>query len=306
MRQEDRPARLRHRRRASAGGGRVQRRRARAGPVAEPLSQTGGGDRRVLPPPWLGGRWRPGSPWWPAPAVRPARPPRRPPAGWRRPRWCGRRLTNTVQVGGSIGYTGAYTIAAPSGSSAPGDPAGPADRDRGSAGPVGGRADRVRRVDGRRADDRGRPGRRHERVGHPQRRPGRQGAATAPARRRPPRRAPRPRRRSAQDQTPLTQAEQQLAGAQATATLDHDQNAGKVGADQTKLARRPGHPRVAAGHRGQPGHDLHLAAADGRDHQAGPARLLGQQRAGAAAVRARSPPTAPSTSACRTAPTSAS
>ncbi len=39
-----------------------------------------------------------------------------------------------------------------------------------------------------------------------------------------------------QDQTPLTQAEQQLAGARATATLDHDQNAGKVGADQTKLA----------------------------------------------------------------------
>ena len=43
-----------------------------------------------LPPPWLGGRWRPGSPWWPVPAVRPRRPPRRPPAGWRRPRWYGR------------------------------------------------------------------------------------------------------------------------------------------------------------------------------------------------------------------------
>ena len=42
-------------------------------------------------------------------------------------------------------------------------------------------------------------------------------------------------RRSARP-TPLTQAEQQLAGARATATLDHDQNAGKVGADQTKLA----------------------------------------------------------------------
>ncbi len=38
-----------------------------------------------------------------------------------------------------------------------------------------------------------------------------------------------------QDQTQLTQADQQLAGAQTTATRDHDQNQAKVQSDQTKL-----------------------------------------------------------------------
>jgi hypothetical protein len=39
-----------------------------------------------------------------------------------------------------------------------------------------------------------------------------------------------------QDQTQLIQADQQLATAQSTATLDHDQNQAKVQSDQTKLA----------------------------------------------------------------------
>ena len=43
-------------------------------------------------------------------------------------------LTNTVQVGGSIGYDGSYTIAAPSGTSAQQLP-GPAGRGPGRAGP---------------------------------------------------------------------------------------------------------------------------------------------------------------------------
>ena len=38
-----------------------------------------------------------------------------------------------------------------------------------------------------------------------------------------------------QDQTQLTQADQQLAAAQASATRDHDQNQAKVASDQTKL-----------------------------------------------------------------------
>ena len=37
------------------------------------------------------------------------------------------------------------------------------------------------------------------------------------------------------DQTQLTQADQQLAGARSSATLDHDQNQAKVASDQTKL-----------------------------------------------------------------------
>ena len=143
-------------------------------------------------------------------------------------------LTNAVQVGGSIGYAGAYTISTPSGSS-------PQDilqaqqtvsEDRQTLS-----ADERTASDASTADERtittdqaavtsasatlraDRAAKARDCAGKKKSTP----ACTQAA------------QKAAQDQTPLTQAEQQLAGAQATATLDHDQNSGKVGADQTKL-----------------------------------------------------------------------
>jgi hypothetical protein len=139
-------------------------------------------------------------------------------------------LTNAVQVGGSIGYAGAYTISTPSGSS-------PQDilqaqqsvsEDRQTLS-----ADERTASDASTADERtittdqaavtsASATLRADRAAKARDCAGKKTSTPACT-------------QAAQDQTPLTQAEQQLAGAQATATLDHDQNSGKVGADQTKL-----------------------------------------------------------------------
>ena len=144
-------------------------------------------------------------------------------------------LTNAVQVGGSIGYAGAYTISTPSGSSPQeilqAQQAVSEDRQTLSA-------DERTASDASTAD---------ERTITTDKAAVTSASATLSADRAVKARdcadkktstpaCTQAAQKAAQDTTPLTQAEQQLAGAQATAALDHDQNAGKVGADQTKLA----------------------------------------------------------------------
>jgi Putative peptidoglycan binding domain len=143
-------------------------------------------------------------------------------------------LRNTVQVGGSIGYGGAYTIAAPSGVSAQqiaqAQQAVAEDRQALSA-------DKQTESDASTTDDQAiaadkanvdtaatslntdRAKKTHDCGGK-----GRSTAACS-----------QDAQTVSQDQTQLTAADQQLATAQATATSDHDQNQAKVGADQTKL-----------------------------------------------------------------------
>ena len=168
------------------------------------------------------------------PAVKPRRPPRLR-GGLATAAVVRTTLTNAVQVGGSIGYAGAYTISTPSGSSPQeilqAQQAVSEDRQTLSA-------DERTASDASTADERtittdkaavtsasatlsaDRAAKARDCAGKKTSTP----ACTQAA------------QKVSQDPTPLTQAEQQLAGAQATATLDHDQNAGKVGADQTKLA----------------------------------------------------------------------
>jgi Putative peptidoglycan binding domain len=143
-------------------------------------------------------------------------------------------LTNAVQVGGSITYAGAYTISTPSGSSPldilQAQQAVSEDRQTLSA-------DERTASDASTAD---------ERTITTDEAAVTSASATLSADRAAEARdcaekktstpaCTQAAQKAAQDQTPLTQAEQQLAGTQATATLDHDQNSGKVGADQTKL-----------------------------------------------------------------------
>lgn len=143
-------------------------------------------------------------------------------------------LHNTVQIGGSIGYTGSHTISAPSGSSAQEavQARQTVTQDRQTLAADRKTESAVSTADGQTissdqanvatasstltsdtsAKRRNCTGRR---------------ASTAIC--------TQDEQKVSQDRTQLTQARQQLAGAHATAALDHDQNAGKVGADQTKL-----------------------------------------------------------------------
>jgi Putative peptidoglycan binding domain len=143
-------------------------------------------------------------------------------------------LTTTVQVGGSIGYSGSYTIAAPSGASAQqvaqaqqtvtqdqqalsadeqtasdastaNNQAIAADRTNVNAASTNLNSDQATKT--------------HQCA--------RKGAST-PA-------CSQDAQKVSQDQTQLTQAQQQLATAQSTAVLDHDQNQAKVASDETKL-----------------------------------------------------------------------
>ena len=144
-------------------------------------------------------------------------------------------LANTVQVGGSIGYAGAYAIATPSGSSPQeilqaqqtvsedhqalsADERTAADASTADARTI--TTDKAAVTSASATLSADRAAKTRACAGKKPSTP----ACTQAA------------QKVSQDQTPLTQAEQQLAGARATATLDHDQNAGKVGADQTKLA----------------------------------------------------------------------
>jgi hypothetical protein len=143
-------------------------------------------------------------------------------------------LTNAVQVGGSIGYAGSYTISTPSGSSSQeilqAQQTVSEDRQTLSA-------DERTASDASTADERTITADQAAATSASATLTADRGAKTrdcagkktsTPA-------CTQAAQKASQDRTPLTQAEQQLAGAQATATLDHDQNAAKVGADQTKL-----------------------------------------------------------------------
>ena len=144
-------------------------------------------------------------------------------------------LSTSVQVGGSIGYAGTYTISAPSGSSAQEvmQAKQTVTQDRQALA-----ADQRTESDASTADNRT--------ISSAQ-----TGLATASStlesdttartrdcsKKRPATATcTQDEQKVSQDRTALIQAQQQLAGAQATGSVDHDQNAGKVGADETKLA----------------------------------------------------------------------
>jgi hypothetical protein len=143
-------------------------------------------------------------------------------------------LTNTVQVGGSIGYDGSYTIAAPSGTSAQqlaqaqqtvtadhqalsADER--AESDAASADDQAIAADQtnVNTASATLNSDRAKKAKDCAR----------KGASTAAC--------SQNAQKVSADQSQLTPAEQQLAAAKSTATLDHDQNKAKVQSDETKL-----------------------------------------------------------------------
>jgi hypothetical protein len=143
-------------------------------------------------------------------------------------------LSDTVQVGGSIGYRGSYTIAGPSGAGAQqvaqAQQAVTQDQQALSA-------DEQAETDAATADDRAIAADQtnvntasatlNSDQAKKRRHCGGRSASTATC--------SQDAQSVSQDQTQLTQAEQQLATAQATATSDHDQNQGKVGSDKTKL-----------------------------------------------------------------------
>ncbi|HLJ04398.1 MAG TPA: peptidoglycan-binding domain-containing protein, partial [Solirubrobacteraceae bacterium] len=143
-------------------------------------------------------------------------------------------LTNTVQVGGSIGYDGSYTVAVPSGAGpqqvaqaqqavAQDQQALSADESAESgAAAVDGQAiaadqTNVDTASAMLSSDRARQKKDCAR---------RRGSTSA---------CGQDAQKVTQDQSQLTQAQQQLAAAQASATSNRDQNRGKVGSDQTKL-----------------------------------------------------------------------
>jgi hypothetical protein len=143
-------------------------------------------------------------------------------------------LTNAVQVGGSIGYGGSYTIAAPSGASAQqvaqAQQAVAQDQQALAA-------DEKTASDGSAADnhaiapdqtnvDTASAALRSDRAKKAKACAGKGGSTAA---------CSHDMQKVGQDQTTLTQAKQQLAGAESTAVLDGDQNGGKVGADRVKL-----------------------------------------------------------------------
>ncbi|MBV8965766.1 MAG: peptidoglycan-binding protein, partial [Mycobacteriaceae bacterium] len=144
-------------------------------------------------------------------------------------------LSTSVQVGGSIGYAGTYTISAPSGSSAQEvmQAQQTVTQDQQALA-----ADQRTESDASTADNRT--------ISSDQ-----TGVATASstlesdmtakthdcAKKRPATAAcTQDVQKLSQDRAALVQAQQQLAGARAMGAVDHDQNAGKVSADQTKLA----------------------------------------------------------------------
>jgi hypothetical protein len=143
-------------------------------------------------------------------------------------------LTNTVQVGGSIGYEGSYTIAAPSGVSAqqltPAQQAVTEDRQALSA-------DKQSESDASSADDEAIAADRTNVDADRSTLTSDQATRAKDCARKETstQACSQDAQKVGQDQTQLTQAQQQLATAQSTATLDHDQNRAKVGSDKAKL-----------------------------------------------------------------------
>jgi Putative peptidoglycan binding domain len=143
-------------------------------------------------------------------------------------------LHNTVQVGGSIGYTGAYTISTPSGSSAQEvlQAQQTVTQDRQTLAADQKTESDASTADGRTiAADQTNAGAasatlKSDTSAKTHACAGQRASATV---------CTQDEQKVSQDRIQLTQAQQQLDSATSTATLDHDQNAGKVGADQTKL-----------------------------------------------------------------------
>lgn len=143
-------------------------------------------------------------------------------------------LHSTVQIGGSIGYTGSYTVSAPSGTS-PGDVLQARQtvaQDRQTLGADEKTESAMSTADGQTTtSDETNVGTASGTL---------KSDLTAKARNCTSKRAStaictQDEQKVSQDRAQLIQARQQLAAARATAALDHDQNAGKVGADQAKL-----------------------------------------------------------------------
>jgi hypothetical protein len=143
-------------------------------------------------------------------------------------------LTNSAQEGGSIGFEGSYTVAAPSGAGAQ-----EVDQDQQavSQDQQALSADEQSEADAASADtlaltaDQTNVNAGQAALSSDQARQAQDCAgsgAASPA-------CAQDAQKVGQDQNQLTQADQQLANAQATATRDHDQNQAKVASDQTKL-----------------------------------------------------------------------
>jgi putative peptidoglycan binding protein len=143
-------------------------------------------------------------------------------------------LHNTVQVAGSIGYAGRYTISAPSGTS---------DQEVRQAHQTVTEdrqalvADQRTESDSSTADNRTISSDKTGVATASSTLKSDTAARTRACTKRRPATATcaQDEQKVSQDRTALIQAQQQLAGVEATATVDHDENAGKVGADQTKL-----------------------------------------------------------------------
>jgi hypothetical protein len=143
-------------------------------------------------------------------------------------------LTNAVQVGGSIGYGGSYTVAAPSGASA-GELAQArqtvaldrqalsADEQIESAAST---ADSQTTSVAQANVNTAAAALSSDRAKKTKACSGHEASTSACA---------QDAQKASQDQTQLTQAQQQLTTAETSATVDHTQNQGKVGSDKTKL-----------------------------------------------------------------------
>jgi hypothetical protein len=144
-------------------------------------------------------------------------------------------LTTSVQEGGSIGFEGSYTVAAPSGAGAQ-----EVDQDQQAVtlDQQSLSADQQAEADASSADNQALSAEQTDvttgqtALSSDQAQQARDCAgsgASTPA-------CSQDTQKVGQDQTQLSQATQQLAAAQATATRDHDQNQAKLASDQTKLA----------------------------------------------------------------------
>jgi hypothetical protein len=143
-------------------------------------------------------------------------------------------LSTTVQVGGSIGYSGSSTVAAPSGASAgqldQAEQAVAQDRQalsadeqtESAAASADGQTTSAAQANVNTATAALNPDRAKQRKACP----GHEASTSA---------CRQDIQKVSQDQSQLTQARQQLTSAETSATLDHAQNQGKVGADAAKL-----------------------------------------------------------------------
>jgi Putative peptidoglycan binding domain len=143
-------------------------------------------------------------------------------------------LTTTVQEGGSIGYNGSYTIAAPSGTSASTlslEQQAVAQDQQALSADEQAESDAAAAGNQQIAADQANVGTDQSALSSDQAAEKKACAAGESSTA-----CSTDTQKVSQDQATLTQAQQQLAAAQASAKTDHDQDQGKVGADQVTLA----------------------------------------------------------------------